>query len=147
MLTAPKEKQELIIYLAAAKEAISAFLKTERDGKQMPIYFVSRALQGLEINYTLMEKLILDLESMTSIIDQASVKGQILADFIVERQEDDPSDAPIEDKEEPTDPWILFTDGSSRIDGSEACLIITNPKGIKFTYALRFRFNATNNEA
>nr|GEW44190.1 hypothetical protein [Tanacetum cinerariifolium] len=61
MLTAPKEKEELIMYLAAAKEAVSTVLMTERDGKQMPIYFVSRALQGPEINYTPMEKLILAL--------------------------------------------------------------------------------------
>ncbi|GKF08491.1 reverse transcriptase domain-containing protein, partial [Tanacetum coccineum] len=63
MLTAPKEKEELIIYLAAAKEAISAFLMTERDGKQMPIYFVSHVLQGPKINYTPIEKLILALVS------------------------------------------------------------------------------------
>ncbi|GJX60276.1 reverse transcriptase domain-containing protein [Tanacetum coccineum] len=42
MLTAPKEREELVIYLAAVKEAISAVLMTERDRKQMPIYFVSR---------------------------------------------------------------------------------------------------------
>ncbi|GJV94979.1 reverse transcriptase domain-containing protein [Tanacetum coccineum] len=94
MLTAPKEKEELIIYLAAAKEAISAVLMTERDGEQMPIYFVSRALQGPEINYTPMEKLILAL--------------------------------------------ILFTDGSSCIDGSESGLILTSPEGMELTYALSF---------
>nr|GEW85569.1 hypothetical protein [Tanacetum cinerariifolium] len=33
MLTALKEKEELIIYLTAAKEAINAVLMTERDGK------------------------------------------------------------------------------------------------------------------
>ncbi|GJV86361.1 reverse transcriptase domain-containing protein [Tanacetum coccineum] len=44
MLTAPKEKEELIMYLAAAKEAISAILMTEKGGKQLPLYFVSRAL-------------------------------------------------------------------------------------------------------
>ncbi|GJT49536.1 reverse transcriptase domain-containing protein [Tanacetum coccineum] len=33
MLTAPKGKEELIMYLAAAKEAISAVLMTERDKK------------------------------------------------------------------------------------------------------------------
>nr|GEY13699.1 reverse transcriptase domain-containing protein [Tanacetum cinerariifolium] len=44
MLTAPKEKEELIIHLEAAIEAISAVLMTERDGKLIPIYFVSRAL-------------------------------------------------------------------------------------------------------
>nr|GEU93597.1 reverse transcriptase domain-containing protein [Tanacetum cinerariifolium] len=78
---------------------------------------------------------------------RTSVKGQILADFMVERLEDEPFDTPIDDTEELSDPWILFTNGSSCIDGSEAGLIITNLEGTKFTYALRFRFNATNNEA
>ncbi|GKE74853.1 reverse transcriptase domain-containing protein, partial [Tanacetum coccineum] len=76
-----------------------------------------------------------------------SVKGQILADFIVERPKDDPPDTPMEDKEELPDPWILFTDGSSCIYGSRAGLILMNPEGAEFTYALRFRFDATNNEA
>ncbi|GJW11603.1 reverse transcriptase domain-containing protein [Tanacetum coccineum] len=134
MLTAPKEKEELIIYLAAAKKAISAVLMTERDGKQMPIYFVSHALQGPKINYTPMEKLILAL-------------GKILAYFIVEHPEHDPLDMPMEDKEELPYPWVLFTNGSSCIDGSGAGLIIMNSKRMEFTYALRFRFNATNNEA
>nr|GEU93327.1 RVT_3 domain-containing protein [Tanacetum cinerariifolium] len=83
MLTAPKEKEELIIYPTAAKEAISAVLMTKRDEKQIPIYFVCRALQ----------------------------------------------------------------DGSSCIDGTGADLILTNLEGAKFTYALRFRFDTTNNEA
>ncbi|GJR01488.1 hypothetical protein Tco_0524472 [Tanacetum coccineum] len=42
---------------------------------------------------------------------------------------------------------FLFTDGSSCIDGSRAGLILTNPKGVEFTYAMRFRFEATNHEA
>ncbi|GKC58264.1 reverse transcriptase domain-containing protein, partial [Tanacetum coccineum] len=146
MLTAPRGKEELIMYLAAAKEAISAVLMTERGGKQMPIYFVSRALQGLEVDYTPMVKLILALHDIHYKL-RTSVKGQIQADFIVERPEDDILDTPMEDTEELPDPWILFMDGSSCIDGSGAGLIIMNPKGMEFTYALRFRFNATNNEA
>ncbi|GJX14817.1 reverse transcriptase domain-containing protein [Tanacetum coccineum] len=148
MLTTPKEKEELIIYLAAAKEAISVVLMTERDGKQMPIYFISRALQGPKINYTPMEKLILALVSVSKRLKRprTSVKGQILADFIMERPKDDPHDTPIEDEEALPDPWILFTDRSSCIDGSGAGLIITNLEGMEFTYALRFRFDATNNE-
>ncbi|GJW63007.1 reverse transcriptase domain-containing protein [Tanacetum coccineum] len=192
MMAAPQEKEELIIYLAAAKEAISAVLMTERDGKQIPIYFVSRALRGPEINYTPMEKLVLALVSASKrlkryfqahtvivITDQpikqmlsnlevtrrllkwsfeleehdiqyrprTSVKGQILADFIVERPEDNSEDTFIEDEEELPDPWTLFTDGSSCADGSGAGLILINPEGMEFTYALRFRFDATNNEA
>nr|GEY79560.1 reverse transcriptase domain-containing protein [Tanacetum cinerariifolium] len=38
-------------------------------------------------------------------------------------------------------------DGSSYVDGSGAGLILTNPEGVEFTYALRFQFAASNNEA
>ncbi|GJT17612.1 reverse transcriptase domain-containing protein [Tanacetum coccineum] len=41
----------------------------------------------------------------------------------------------------------MFTDESSCADGSGARLILTNPEGMEFTNALRFRFDATNNEA
>ncbi|GJT92448.1 reverse transcriptase domain-containing protein [Tanacetum coccineum] len=37
--------------------------------------------------------------------------------------------------------------GSSRLEGSGAGLILTNLKGMEFTYALRFEFVASNNEA
>ncbi|GJZ47676.1 reverse transcriptase domain-containing protein [Tanacetum coccineum] len=192
MLAAPMEKEELIVYLAAAKETVSAVLMTEREAKQMPIYFVSRALRGLEINYTSMEKLVLALVHASKrlkryfqahpiivITDQpiqqvlsrpevagrlqkwsielgeyviyyrprVSVKGQILADFIVKRPEEDSSDTLMEVEEELPEPWILFTDGSSCTDGFGAGLILTNPEGMELTYALRFRFDATNNEA
>ncbi|GKF05716.1 reverse transcriptase domain-containing protein, partial [Tanacetum coccineum] len=192
MLTTPMEKEELIVYLAAAKEAVSAVLMTEREAKQMPIYFVSWALRGPELNYTTMEKLVMDLVHASKrlkrhlqahliivITDQPiqqilsrpevagrlqkwsikleeyeihyrpriSVKGQILADFIVERLEEDSPDTLMEEEGELLEPWILFTDGSSYTDGSGAGLILTNPEGIEFTYALRFRFDATNNEA
>ncbi|GKB09071.1 reverse transcriptase domain-containing protein [Tanacetum coccineum] len=53
----------------------------------------------------------------------------------------------MEVEEELPEPWILFTDISSCTDGSEAGLILINPEGMEFTYALRFRFDATNNEA
>ncbi|GKF86055.1 reverse transcriptase domain-containing protein, partial [Tanacetum coccineum] len=33
------------------------------------------------------------------------------------------------------------------VNGSGAGLILTNLQGMNFTYALRFRFDATNNEA
>ncbi|GKD95957.1 reverse transcriptase domain-containing protein [Tanacetum coccineum] len=52
-----------------------------------------------------------------------SVKGQILADFLVEK----PDDAPLE--------------------ASAFGLILTIPEGTEFTYALRFQFAASNNEA
>ncbi|GJX23065.1 reverse transcriptase domain-containing protein, partial [Tanacetum coccineum] len=50
MLTAPEEQKELIVYLAESKEAVSAVLVTEREARQMPIYFVSRVLKSPEVN-------------------------------------------------------------------------------------------------
>nr|GEX32179.1 hypothetical protein [Tanacetum cinerariifolium] len=78
---------------------------------------------------------------------RTSIKEQILADFKVERLEDNPLDTPMKVEEELPNPWTLFTDRSSCVDGSGAGLILTNPEGAAFTYALRFRFDATNNEA
>ncbi|GKB99028.1 reverse transcriptase domain-containing protein [Tanacetum coccineum] len=76
-----------------------------------------------------------------------SIKGKILADFIVESPKDDTLVTPIEVEKDLLDPWTLFTDRSSYANGFGAKLILTNPEGTEFTYALRFRFNATNNEA
>nr|GEW43787.1 reverse transcriptase domain-containing protein [Tanacetum cinerariifolium] len=55
--------------------------------------------------------------------------------------------AAVQEAEELLNPWTLFTDGSSCVDSSRAGLILTNPEGAEFTNAIRFRFNATNNEA
>ncbi|GKA39055.1 NYNRIN-like protein [Tanacetum coccineum] len=60
-LTTPKKGLTLMMYLAAADEAVSAVLFTERDGRQIPIHYVSRSLKGAETNYASMEKLTLAL--------------------------------------------------------------------------------------
>ncbi|GKC71016.1 hypothetical protein Tco_1116899, partial [Tanacetum coccineum] len=59
--------------------------------------------------------------------------------FIVERPEEESPDTLMGEEEELPEPWIFFTDGSSCTDGSGAGLILTNPEGMEFTYALRFR--------
>nr|GEU66809.1 reverse transcriptase domain-containing protein [Tanacetum cinerariifolium] len=156
------------------KRSRERILMTEREAKQMPIYFVSRAIQDLEINYTPMERLVLALVRVSKrlkryfqahtiivITDQLikqvlskqeiagrlhiwsielgeydihcrpriSIKRQILAEFIVERSEYDSLVMPMEVKEELPDPWTLFTNGSSCVDGSGTGLILINPKG------------------
>nr|GEW84092.1 reverse transcriptase domain-containing protein [Tanacetum cinerariifolium] len=88
MVTTPKPKEELIMYLSAAREA--------KDINPRPS----------------------------------------LADFIAEKPD-----------EGVPEPWVLFTDGSSCLEGSGAGLILTSPEGEEFTYALRFKFDASNNEA
>ncbi|GJW10972.1 reverse transcriptase domain-containing protein [Tanacetum coccineum] len=72
-----------------------------------------------------------------------SIKGQILADFIVERPEEESPDELMTEPEELPEPWTLFIDGSSCIDGSGARLILTNPEGVEFTYAMVCREKST----
>nr|GEZ79831.1 reverse transcriptase domain-containing protein [Tanacetum cinerariifolium] len=76
---------------------------------------------------------------------RTSIKGQILADFLNEMPANASQGVSVAVIQE--EPWTLFTDGSSCVDGSGAGLILTNPEGVEFTYALRFQFAASNNEA
>ncbi|GJZ43549.1 reverse transcriptase domain-containing protein [Tanacetum coccineum] len=169
------------MYLCVAREAVSAILLRERDSRQVPVFFVSHALQALEINYNSMEKLVLALVHATRrlrryfqahpvvvITDQpikqilswskntrrmlkwkfeleefdityrprTSIRGQILADFITKRPDEEcpPMEAPAE--ETTPEQWIIFTDGSSCLEGSGVILILTSPEGEEFTYAL-----------
>ncbi|GJS19835.1 reverse transcriptase domain-containing protein [Tanacetum coccineum] len=167
MLVAPRPKEELIMYLSAShRQRMARVLMTERTSIHTPVYFVSRALQVPELNYTPMEKLVLALvfaakrlrryfqaHPIAVITDQpirqvmsrpevagrlqkwsimlgehnityrprTSVKGQILADFLVEKPEE--ASADMSEKEAPQEPYTLFTDGS------------------------QFQFTASNNEA
>nr|GEX95882.1 hypothetical protein [Tanacetum cinerariifolium] len=106
----PKPKEELIVNLSASYEAISAVLITKRGTVQTPVYFVSRALQGLELYFDG------KASSVTSFHSQEASE-------------------------------TLFTDGLSFVDGSCSGIILTRLEGTKFTYALRFQFAASNNEA
>nr|GEW34514.1 reverse transcriptase domain-containing protein [Tanacetum cinerariifolium] len=173
LLVAPNPQEELIMYLSPTHRAASAVLMTERGTTQMLIYFISRALQGPELNHSPMEKLVLSLvfaakrlcryfqaHPITVITDQpikqvmtrpdvarrlqkwsimlgehniayrprTSVKGQILADFLTEMPDGVTRAYPAEVAQE--EPWTLFTDGSSCVDGSGAGLILTNPEGV-----------------
>nr|GEV16386.1 reverse transcriptase domain-containing protein [Tanacetum cinerariifolium] len=129
LLVAPKPQEELIMYLSATYGAVSAVLMTERGTTQMPIYFISLALQGPELNYSPMEKLVLAAAKVEHYAGRAQY--YIQTEDVITQEE----------------PWTLFTDGSSCVDGSGAGLILTNPEGVEFTYALRFQFAASNNEA
>ena len=57
----PFEGELLTLYLAISDFSTSAALVRERDKKQQPIYYCSRALRGAEERYPKMEKLILAL--------------------------------------------------------------------------------------
>ncbi|GJX94410.1 reverse transcriptase domain-containing protein [Tanacetum coccineum] len=78
---------------------------------------------------------------------RTSIRGQILADFIAEKPDEEGPSMEVQAEEAILEPWTLFTDGSSCLEGSGAGLILTSPEGEEFTYALRFEFDTSNNEA
>ncbi|GJT75265.1 reverse transcriptase domain-containing protein [Tanacetum coccineum] len=79
------------------------------------------------------------------------IKGKILVDFLAETSLPENREAKNEEvkrkEPEPENAWKLFTDGASSSDGSGAGLMVVSPEGKKYTYALRFAFETTNNEA
>ena len=76
---------------------------------------------------------------------KTAIKGQVLADFVMEVT----SAEPAEDAQTMTDLliWKLSVDGASNAQGSGAGLILTSLKGIDIEHALKFGFQASNNEA
>ncbi|GJU45740.1 reverse transcriptase domain-containing protein [Tanacetum coccineum] len=170
-LTIPTPEEELILYLAATREAISYVLMTERDHIQKPIYFVSKALQGPEINHPTLEKLALALvhtarrlrryfQSHTICvlthqpIRQVPLKpenSRRLAKWAIELDEHDITYKPRTTVKGQILADIgaesTIKDGALSNDGSGAGLILTDPRGNEVTYALIFDFPTSNNEA
>ncbi|XP_011083352.1 uncharacterized protein LOC105165895 [Sesamum indicum] len=140
LLSNPMIGEKLYVYLAVSDNAVSSVLVREENGKQNPVYYVSKMLQGAEKKYIQIEKLALalvmskldisgrmikwavelgefDIEFQT----RNAIKAQVFADFLVEFTGEQP------EKEER---WLLH-----ELDGAE----------IKI--AARLNFPATNNEA
>ena len=76
---------------------------------------------------------------------KTAIKGQVLADFVMEFT----SAEPAKDAQTVTDlsVWKRSVDRASNAHGSGAGLILTSPEDIDIEYALRFGFRASNNEA
>ncbi|KAL4580201.1 hypothetical protein LXL04_016385 [Taraxacum kok-saghyz] len=176
----------------------TAVLIAERDKKQVPVYFVSRVLQGSELNYSTIEKLTLSLihavrrlrryfqahpvsvltnQPIRQIMMQpersgrmtkwaielgeydihykprTSIKGQALADFLTEIPSGEEQAPPLKGEVSHTHEegiehnWKLYTDGASSREGSGAWIVLLSPTGERTTYALRFNFKCSNNEA
>ena len=76
---------------------------------------------------------------------RTTIKGQILADFIMEFTSAASTEATQLTPDLPI--WRLSVDGAANAQGSGAGLILTSPDGIDVEYGLRFGFQDSNNEA
>ena len=76
---------------------------------------------------------------------KTAIKGQVLADFIMEFT---PTELAEDTRTTPNLPILkLSVDKAANAQGSGARLILTSPEGIDIEYALRFGFQSSNNEA
>ncbi|KAK2999377.1 hypothetical protein RJ639_024372 [Escallonia herrerae] len=190
LLTKPVTGEDLFLYLSISEVAVSTVLIREEEGKQRPVYYISKVLQDVETRYPRIDKVALALvtsarklrpyfQSHTIVVltDQplgkvlqnpdasgrlvnwsvepgefdikyqprTTIKAQALSDFVVECTiSEDPQQLILS---EVSDPWLLYVDGSSKVGNSGAGLILISPKKFKIEFALRFNFQASNNEA
>ncbi|XP_019160737.1 PREDICTED: uncharacterized protein LOC109157290 [Ipomoea nil] len=73
-----------------------------------------------------------------------AIKGQALADFIVECTAREATEQARSEEEEW---WTLSIDGSSSAKGCRGGVVLVTPEGFRAYYALRFHFKLSNNEA
>ncbi|GJZ95844.1 reverse transcriptase domain-containing protein [Tanacetum coccineum] len=155
-LTTPEKKETLFIYMATSNKAVSGVMVVGRKGKQTPIRYVSRTLHEAERNYAPLEKLALCLLHLSrrlrayniTYTPRTTIKGQVLADFINEipvgtGRLEVCSLAGQGNLEE----WTLYTDGASSQKGVGVGLVLIDPPGMEYTYAIRLNFPSTNNKA
>nr|GEW47029.1 reverse transcriptase domain-containing protein [Tanacetum cinerariifolium] len=148
LLVAPKPKEKLIIYLSATHGAITKKLRRYFQAHLITVVTdqpIKQVMSRPDVAGWLQKWSIMLGEHNIAYRPRTSVKGQILADFLIEMPSENPQVAPAAEIQQ--EPWTLFMDGSSCVDGSGAGLILKNIDGVEFTYALRFQFSASNNEA
>ena len=76
---------------------------------------------------------------------KTTIKGQVLADFVLEFTSAELAEDTQTTPDLPV--WKLSVDGAANAQGSGVGMILTSPEGIDIEYALRFGFRASNNEA
>ena len=136
--------ENLILALVTAARKLRPYFQAHTI--EVPTeYPMKQVLHKLETSDRLM-KWSIELSEFDIIYrPKIAIKGQVLADFVMEFA----SAEPARDAQAATDlsTWKLSVDGASNAQGSGAGLILTSPEGIDIEYALRFRFHTSNNEA
>ena len=136
--------EKLILALVTAARKLCPYFQAHTIEVPME-YPMKQVLHKPEVSGRLM-KWVIDLSEFDiRYKPKTAIKGQVLADFIMEftsaelaQNSQAMNNLPIRK---------LSVDGASNAQGSGAGLILTSPKGIDIEYALRFGFQSSNNEA
>ncbi|RVW85539.1 Gag-Pol polyprotein [Vitis vinifera] len=160
------ELRPFFLAIRKAEWAISVVLfRCPSHKEKKPIYYVSRALVDVKTRYSKMEQTTLALRSPTQKLrpyiqahpvvaielseygieyqPRLSMKGQVMADFVLEY-----SQKPTQHKEPREEEWwTLRVDGASRSSGSGVGLLLQSPLGEQLEQVIRLGFPASNNKA
>jgi hypothetical protein len=194
VLVAPKEREPLLLYIAATNQVVSTVLVVERSeegkahGVQQPVYFLSEVLSPSKWHYPHYQKLaysvfttarklrqyfavhpiiVVNEAPLSNILNNSEVTGrvslwgiklssldityekrkaikfQLLLDFTkewLELQNTGPPDL--------SSVWTMYFDGSKRVQGAGAGVVLISLQGEKLKYVLRMSFSqASNKEA
>ncbi|XP_059639717.1 uncharacterized protein LOC132282110 [Cornus florida] len=167
ILLAPEPGEKLFLYLGVSTMATSGVLISCAEGKQYPVFYVSKTMTEAERRYLKAERVILSLvhakRKLRIILHKldlsgrmtkwpielfdityeprTAVKGQVVADFLLECDSEDMEEDLCDCL------WKLFVDGSSNQMGAGTGSKLQTPEGTSLSQALRLEFRATNNEA
>ncbi|XP_022851528.1 uncharacterized protein LOC111373252 [Olea europaea var. sylvestris] len=157
VLAKPEPGDTLFLYLAVSQNALAlALIVTARKLRQYfqshPIIVLTNQplkhiLQRLDVSGRLLKWAIELGEFDIEFKPRPSIKAQALADFIAELTPK--TERPgVKNGSTASKTWEIFVDGASNSSGSGAGIIIISPDKItEVQCALRFEFEATNNEA
>ncbi|KAK3008782.1 hypothetical protein RJ639_014526 [Escallonia herrerae] len=129
--------EDLLLYLSVTEVAVSTVLIREEDGVQKPIYYVSKVLQDVETRYPKIDKIALAL-----IISARRLRPYFQSHTIIVL-----TDQPLRKVLMSPEASGRLVNCSSAVGNSGAGIILISPEGFTIEYALRFRFEASNNEA
>jgi ribonuclease HI len=193
VLTAPRKKEQLLLYLAVTAHVVSTAIIVERqeDGHAYPVqravYFVSEILSESKARYQPVQKLLYAVVitsrklrhyfqqySITVVTDyplgdilwnqdatrtiskwpvelgalnidfkpQTAIKSQALVDFMAECRENQ-LPTPTERPEH----CVMYFDGSLKLEGACAGVLLISPKGEQLKYVLQIFWKVSHNEA
>ena len=119
MLKAPRRGVPFRLYVAAEDKVIGAVLTQETEGKEYIVTYLNRRL----------------IDAGTR-----SMRGQIIADFIVEHRINDKHD--LEVSYITCTPWKLYFDGSVCDDGQGIGVVLISPNGAILSFQTDWKKNA-----